>query len=485
VHFCNFLIFHLPIRPYRIKSSNYRNIEWLFLQQPLNNQLLSAFLYLAQSANPAGSISKNCLMKRILAPATTTDPKQLAQQTVFSILFTISFAHFINDMLQSVIPAIYPIIKENFHLTFSQIGLITFTYQITASLLQPFMGSYTDRKPRPYSLAAGMGFTLIGLLTASMAASFFNLLIAVGLIGIGSSIFHPESSRVAHLASGGKRGLAQSIFQLGGNAGSAVGPLLAAVIVVPYGQSHVIWFCLVAVLGIAVLLTISKWYSERIKLNASNKFAVKEEAPHHLSKKRVLFSLAILMVLIFSKYFYLASITSYYTFFLISKFHVSVQQSQIYLFAFLGAVAAGTLFGGPLGDRFGRKYIIWISILGVAPFTLLLPYASLPLTVTLSVIIGLILSSAFSAILVYATELVPGKVGLIAGLFFGLAFGMGGLGSAVLGKIADMTNIAYVFKICAFLPLIGIFTGLLPNIEGKKAVVKPHPNPSPRKRGLN
>jgi FSR family fosmidomycin resistance protein-like MFS transporter len=397
----------------------------------------------------------------------TINAKQVAQQTVFGILFTISLSHCINDMLQSIIPSIYPVLKDKFHLTFTQIGMITFTYQMTASILQPFVGVYTDKNPRPYSLAIGMGFTLIGLLAASVAPGLPSILIAVSLIGIGSSIFHPESSRVAHMASGGKKGLAQSIFQLGGNAGSAIGPLLAALIVVPYGQFNVIWFCLVAVLGIIILLVVSKWYREQLHLRATKK-VVTEEVHHHLSKKRVLFSLGILLVLVFSKYFYLASITSYYTFFLIDKFHVSVQQSQIYLFVFLGAVAAGTLLGGALGDRFGRKYIIWISILGVAPFTLMLPYASLFWTGALSVIIGLILSSAFSAILVYATELVPGKVGLIAGLFFGLAFGMGGLGSAILGKIADMTSIAYVFKICAFLPLIGILTGFLPDIEGKK-----------------
>lgn len=399
----------------------------------------------------------------------TTEPKKLVQQTVYSILFTISLAHFINDMLQSVIPSIYPLIKQRFSLNFTQIGLITFTYQITASILQPFVGLYTDKKPKPYSLGVGMGFTLSGLLLASFAGSFYIMLIAVSLIGIGSSIFHPESSRVAHLASGGKKGLAQSIFQLGGNAGSAVGPLLAALIVIPYGQSNVIWFCVIALAGILVLLRIAKWYAEHLSLKAKNK-STNEVSHLNLSKRRVIFSLGILLVLIFSKYFYLASITSYYTFFLINKFHLSIQQSQIYLFMFLGSVAAGTLFGGPLGDRFGRKYIIWISILGVAPFTMLLPYVSLFWTGVLSVFIGLILSSAFSAILVYATDLVPGKVGLIAGLFFGLAFGMGGLGSAILGKVADMTSINYVFKICAYLPLIGIFTGLLPNIEGKKAV---------------
>lgn len=403
---------------------------------------------------------------------TISHSKQLAQQTVFSILFTISFTHFINDLLQAVVPAVYPVIKDKFHLTFTEIGLITLTYQLTASILQPFVGFYTDRRPRPYSLAVSMIFTLLGLAAVAMASSFINILLAVSLIGIGSSIFHPEASRVAHMASGGKRGLAQSIFQLGGNAGSAIGPLLAAIIVVPYGQFNIIWFCLAAVVGIVVLSGIAKWYQEHLNLKALNKSVVKEEIHHSLSKKKVIFSLGILLVLIFSKYFYMASMTSYYTFYLIDKFHLSVQESQVYLFAFMGAVAAGTLFGGPLGDRFGRKYIIWISILGVAPFTLLLPYVSLFWTGILSVIIGLIISSAFSAILVYATELVPGKVGLIAGLFFGLAFGMGGLGSAILGKLADTTSIEYVFKVCAFLPLIGVLTSLLPNIEGNKKSAK-------------
>lgn len=396
------------------------------------------------------------------------DAKALAQQTIFSILFTVSLTHLINDMLQAVVPAVYPILKDEFHLTFAQVGLITLTYQLTASLLQPFVGLYTDRNPRPYSLVIGMGFTLIGLVAVSFASSFIYVLLAVSLIGIGSSIFHPESSRVAHLASGGKKGLAQSIFQLGGNAGSALGPLLAAIIVVPYGQFNIIWFSLIAIVGMMVLSVVSKWYKVHLVNRAAKKANFSDEVVSKFSKKKVIFSLFILLVLVFSKYFYMASMTSYYTFYLMDKFHLSIQQSQVYLFAFLAAVAAGTLFGGPLGDRFGRKYIIWISILGVAPFTLLLPYVGLFWTGVLSVIIGLILSSAFSAILVYATELVPGKVGMIAGLFFGLAFGMGGLGSALLGKLADQTSIEYVYKVCAFLPLIGIITGFLPNIERKK-----------------
>lgn len=391
----------------------------------------------------------------------------IIKRTTYSILFLISFSHLINDLLQAVIPSVYPLLKENFNLTFSQIGMITLTYQMVASILQPFVGMYTDKKSKPFSLIVGMSFTIVGLFFVSIASNFPHLLLSVSLIGIGSSIFHPESSRVAHLASGGKKGLAQSIFQLGGNAGSAIGPLLAAFIIIPNGQSHIVWFCLIGILGIIALYRIGIWYSEHLSLKILGKIAP-EVTLHHLSKRRIAVSLTILLVLIFSKYFYLASMTSYYTFFLIEKFHVSIQQSQFYLFMFLGAVAAGTLFGGPLGDKFGRKYIIWISILGVAPFTMLLPHVSLFWVGILSVIIGLILSSAFSAILVYATELLPGKVGLVAGLFFGFAFGMGGLGSAVLGKLADVTSIQYVFNVCAFLPLIGIITGFLPNIESEK-----------------
>lgn len=399
---------------------------------------------------------------------TITTNKQMVQKTIFPILFTISFTHLLNDMLQAVIPSVYPLLKNEFHLTFTQIGLITFTYQLTASILQPFVGFYTDKKPKPFSLAIGMGFTLLGLIFLSMALSYATILLAVSLVGIGSSIFHPESSRVSHLASGGKRGLAQSIFQLGGNAGSAIGPLLAAIIVIPYGQSNIIWFGLVAIAGILILSKIGFWYRKQLNLRAVGKQSHAEEVKPMLSKNRVVFSLIILLLLIFSKYFYMASMTSYYTFYLIDKFHLSVQQSQVYLFIFLAAVAAGTLAGGPLGDRFGRKYIIWISILGVAPFTLALPYLNLFWTAAFSIMIGLIIASAFSAILVYAQELVPGKVGMISGLFFGLAFGMGGLGSAVLGKLVDQTSINYVFHLCAFLPLIGIITGFLPNIESRK-----------------
>jgi FSR family fosmidomycin resistance protein-like MFS transporter len=406
------------------------------------------------------------MMNNITKGTATEQTKAIAEKTVYSILFTISLSHLLNDMLQSVIPAMYPLMKTNFNLSFSDIGLVTLTYQLTASLLQPFVGLYTDRKPKPYSLAIGMSFTLVGLVCVAWAPGFYWILLSVGLIGIGSSIFHPESSRVAHLASGGKRGLAQSIFQLGGNAGSALGPLLAALIVVPYGQSSVMWFSLAALLAIIILINIGKWYKGFTSRKVKSASQAKEHHPT-LSKNRITASLIILLLLIFSKYFYLAGMTSYFTFYLIDKFHVSVQSSQLYLFIFLASVAAGTLLGGPLGDKFGRKYIIWISILGVAPFTLMLPYANLFWTTILSVLIGVIISSAFSAILVYAQELMPGKVGMIAGLFFGFAFGMGGLGSALLGKLADMTSIAYVFKVCAYLPLIGILTGFLPNLETK------------------
>jgi len=396
-------------------------------------------------------------------------PKQTVQKTVFGILFAISFGHLLNDLLQSIIPSIYPLLKQNFHLNYTQIGLITFTFQITASLLQPFVGSYTDRRPRPYSLPVGMCLTLTGVILLSWAASFTALLCAAAVMGIGSSIFHPESSRLARLASGGKKGVAQSIFQLGGSAGSAIGPLLVALIVVPYGQHYILWFTLAAFTGIILLLMVGQWYKAHLNMMAK-KPALKEEVHAHLPKAKVIVSLSILLMLIFSKFFYLASMTNYFTFFLINKFHLSIQQSQLCLFAFLVSIAAGTIIGGYLGDKFGRKYVIWFSILGVAPFTLMLPYADLFWTITLSVIIGIILSSAFSAIVVYGQELVPGKVGTVSGLFFGLAFGMGGLGSALLGRLADHTSITFVFEVCAFLPLIGIITGFLPDIEGRKRV---------------
>ncbi|WP_316798196.1 MFS transporter [Pedobacter frigidisoli] len=395
-----------------------------------------------------------------------TSTQALIEKTVFPILFALSFSHLLNDTIQSLIPAIYPIIKTSYHLTFSQIGLITLTFQMAASLLQPFVGLYTDKKPQPYSLAIGMGFTLTGLITLSQSQNFYTILMSVALIGIGSSVFHPEASRMAHAASGGKRGLAQSVFQLGGNAGSSLGPLLAAWIIVPYGQFSVVWFSFIALLAIVILTFVGNWYKDFI-LARAKKVKV-QTVVNQFSRSKVIFSVGILLLLIFSKYFYMASLTSYFTFYLINKFHVSVQTSQVYLFVFLFSVAAGTLLGGPIGDKIGRKYVIWASILGTAPFALLLPHASLFWIGVLIVPIGMILASAFSAILVYAQELIPGKVGLVAGLFFGFAFGMGGIGSALLGKLADAKGINYVFSICAFLPLIGLLTGFLPNIETKK-----------------
>ncbi|WP_175634583.1 MFS transporter [Pedobacter ghigonis] len=395
-----------------------------------------------------------------------TSTTAIIEKTVFPILFALSFSHLLNDTIQSLIPAIYPIIKTSYHLSFSQIGLITLTFQLAASLLQPFVGLYTDKKPQPYSLATGMGFTLIGLASLSQSTHFYTILLSVCFIGIGSSIFHPEASRMAHAASGGKRGLAQSVFQLGGNAGSSLGPLLAAWIIVPYGQFSVIWFSVIALLAIIILTYVGNWY-KGFMLSRSKKVNI-QTVVNQFSRTKVIFSVCILLLLIFSKYFYMASLTNYFTFYLIDKFHVSVQTSQIYLFVFLFSVAAGTLLGGPIGDKIGRKYVIWASILGTAPFALLLPHASLFWVGVLIVPIGMILASAFSAILVYAQELIPGKVGLVAGLFFGFAFGMGGIGSALLGKLADSTSIEYVFNVCAFLPLIGLLTGFLPNIETKK-----------------
>lgn len=404
-------------------------------------------------------------MEKTLQETAKAQAQQAAQNTVFSILVALSFSHLINDTIQSLIPAIYPIVKDSLRLSFSQIGLITLTYQLTASLLQPLVGYYTDKNPKPYSLAIGMGFTLLGLISLSQAHHFYLVLISVGLVGVGSSIFHPEASRLAYMASGGKHGMAQSLFQLGGNAGSSLGPLLAAMIIVPKGQSSISWFSLAALLAIVVMINIGSWYKNNTHRIRSKSKGADISAHVQLPKGKVTFALGILLVLIFSKYFYMASMTSYYTFYLMDKFHVSVQSAQVYLFIFLFAIAAGTFIGGPVGDRIGRKYVIWISILGVAPFSLLLPHANLLWTSVLSVFIGVILSSAFSAILVYAQELVPGKVGMIAGLFFGLAFGMGGIGSALLGKLADRTSIAYVFDVCAYLPLIGLLTGLLPNVE--------------------
>jgi len=369
----------------------------------------------------------------------------------------------LNDMIQSLILAIYPILKGDFHLSFAQVGLITLTYQLTASLLQPLVGMLTDRRPMPYSLPVGMGFTLAGLLLLAAAPTFAVLLLAAALVGTGSAIFHPESSRVARLASGGRHGLAQSLFQVGGNTGSSLGPLLAAWIIVPHGRGSVAWFSLAALLAIVVLLQVGRWYRQHHV--SRSKSTSRHLTLVSLSRSQIVGALTILGLLIFSKYFYLASLSSYYTFYLIHKFGVSVQSAQVHLFVFLFAVAAGSLIGGPVGDRIGRKWVIWVSILGVAPFTLLLPHANLMWTGVLTVVIGLILASAFSAILVYAQELIPGRVGMISGLFFGFAFGMGGIGAAVLGGLADTHGIEYVYRLCAYLPLMGLITVFLPNLE--------------------
>jgi FSR family fosmidomycin resistance protein-like MFS transporter len=398
------------------------------------------------------------------SPAGAAPEGAKVQRTVYSVLGAISFSHLLNDMIQSLILAIYPMFKDDFSLSFGQIGLITLTYQITASLLQPLVGSYTDKHPKPYSLPVGMGFTLAGLLLMSVAPNFGVLLVAAALVGCGSSVFHPESSRVARMASGGRHGLAQSLFQVGGNAGSSLGPLLAALIVIPHGQRSIAWFSAAALVAIVVLTQIGRWY----KRHPSVRKARGQLAHAVLPRNRVIMAMSVLVLLVFSKYFYLASINSYFTFYLIDKFHLSVQAAQIHLFVFLAAVAAGTVIGGPIGDRIGRKYVIWVSILGVAPFTLLLPYANLFWTGVLTVVIGVVLASAFSAILVYAQELIPGKVGMVAGLFFGFAFGLGGVGAAVLGQLADATSIGFVYKVCSFLPLIGVLTVLLPNVEGKR-----------------
>ena len=393
----------------------------------------------------------------VLSPRAATPESRPA----FGVLAAISSSHLINDMMQSLILAMYPILKGEFSLSFSQVGLITLTYQLTASLLQPLVGLFTDRRPQPYSLPFGMTSTLIGLLLLAFAPSFGVVLLAAAFVGIGSSIFHPESSRIARLASGGQHGFAQSVFQVGGNTGTAVGPLLAALVIVPFGQRSVAWFGVAALLGIGLLLQVSRWYAtHHIASNTSRKPAAAAAAPY--PRKVVLGAIAVLLLLIFSKYFYLAGISSFYTFYLMERFGLTVQNAQLHLFFFLLASAVGTVVGGPVGDRIGRKPVIWVSILGVAPFALLLPHANLFLTTTLTIVIGLVLSSAFSAILVYAQELMPGKVGMVSGLFFGFAFGMGGLGAAVLGALADHTSIAFVYQAIAYLPLLGVIAILLP-----------------------
>jgi len=404
-------------------------------------------------------------MTAIIQPPTAqTTP--MPARTGFRVLGAISLTHFINDMLQSLLLAIYPILKGGFALSFAQIGLVTFAYQVTASLLQPLVGAYTDKHPKPYSLVFGMASTMTGILLLAFAQNYAMLLVAALFMGTGSSIFHPESSRVARLASGGQHGLAQSIFQVGGNLGSAIGPLVAAIFVVPHGQSAVGWFAFAALMGMVILFQIGNWYKAKQKALAAKP---KQLAPAStLPRRTVMIALTTLMFLVFSKYFYLTSLTSYYTFYLMDKFHLSVQHAQVYLFVFLGAVAAGTIFGGPIGDRIGRKQVIWVSILGIAPFTLLLPYVGLMWTGVLSVVIGFTLASAFPAIVVYAQELVPNKVGTVSGLFFGFAFGMGGIGAAVLGAFADHYGIQTVYQICAFIPLLGLLAILLPDMHDRK-----------------
>lgn len=391
------------------------------------------------------------------------------RRTVFAILLAISFSHFLNDMMQSVIPSIYPLIKEKYGFTFGQIGAITFAFQMTSSVLQPFVGWYADRHPQPYSLSVGMLFTLLGIVSLAFANSFVLILLSVSVIGWGSSVFHPSASRVAQMAAGNRNGLAQSIFQVGGNGGSAIGPLLAAILVLPFGQHAIAWFALAAMLASATLFRVGTWYKGELHRFTKKAQAVNSRVAQ-FSKRKINIALALLVVLVFSKAFYMSSMTSYFTFFLIDKFGVTVRVSQLCLFAFLTAVAIGTVVGGHLGDRYGRKYIIWGSILGAAPFTLLLPYLNFPLTILTAIVIGLVISSAFSAILVYATELKPGRVGMVAGLFFGLSFGLGGIGSAFFGWLADRTSIEFIFHVSTLLPFLGIVAGFLPNIEPKRKV---------------
>ena len=395
---------------------------------------------------------------------TETHPQQ-SHQTVIVVLLTLSFCHLLNDVTQSLVPAIYPLLKGSFHLTFFQIGLITLASQFTASVLQPFIGLYTDRYPKPFALAAGMVLSFSGIVLMALAGHFYYVLLAAGLIGAGAAIFHPEASRIAHMASGGNHGLAQSLFQVGGNMGTSLGPLFAALFIVPYGRPKLVWFGVFAFMGIIILTRVGFWFIQNIHRLPSN--AAAKSHYSRLPRAKIAMALTILIVLVFSKFFYMSSMISYFTFFLIKKFHLSIPHAQYFLFLFLFSTAMGTIIGGPLGDRYGRKKIIWISILGATPFSIFLPYANLFWIGVLVVFIGLIISSAFSAILVYAQELLPGNVGLISGLFFGLAFGMAGLGSVLLGALADKTSIEFVFKVCAFLPFLGLLTGFLPNIEKK------------------
>lgn len=389
----------------------------------------------------------------------------MQRKAAISILLLVSLGHLLNDMFQAVIPAIYPMIKETLGLSFLQIGAITLTNQITSSLLQPMVGYFSDKHPRPYGLVVGMCFTLTGLLLLSMANSFVLVLLSVAFVGVGSSVLHPESSKVARLASGGAKGMAQSIFQIGGNVGRAFGPIAVALIVIPYGQGSIRWFALLAIIAIWVLARIGRWYKKQIELNGRSKSKFDIENERRLPRRQIVIALLVLLVLMFSKDFYTANIQSYLTFYMIDKFDLSVSASQYVLFAFLVSTAVGLLIGGAIGDKYGRKYVIWVSILGSSPFALLLPYCNLTWTIILAILVGMIMSSAMSAILVYATELLPGNVGMISGAFFGLSFGLGGIGSAIFGWLADISSIQYVFQLTAFLPLLGIVTYFLPNIR--------------------
>jgi FSR family fosmidomycin resistance protein-like MFS transporter len=394
--------------------------------------------------------------------AVAVDPHSAA----LGILFALSLSHLLNDTIQALLPALYPLLKDSFHLSFAQIGMITFCFQMIGSVFQPIIGIYTDRYPKPYSLVAGMGITLCGLVLLAFASRYEIILVAAGMVGLGSAIFHPESSRMARLASGGRHGFAQSLFQVGGNLGTSLGPLLAAWIIVPRGQRYILVFTALALAGMFVLGRVGTWYARRLAVLQTHRKSAANLSTQ-LSKRTIVVSLTVLLLLMFSKFIYLASITNYYTFYLIQKFGVSVQASQYYFFIFLFGVAVGTMVGGPIGDRIGRKLVIWISILGMAPFTMLLPHVNLFWTAVLSAIIGFVMASAFPAIVVYATELLPGKVGMVAGLFFGLAFGTAGIASALLGKLADATSITYVIFLCGFLPFIGLVTAFLPNLHHK------------------
>ena len=394
----------------------------------------------------------------------------MTEGTVYSILVICGISHFLNDMIQSIIPSIYPILKDKFDFSFAQIGLITLVFQMTSSILQPFTGLYADKHPRPYALSIGMCFTLTGLLVLAFAEYYWAILIAVSVVGFGSSVFHPTASRVTQLASGGKKSLAQSIFQVGGNGGSALGPLLAALIVLPYGQHSISWFAIAALLAALIMVRLGAWYKAKLQYVVNHPLKT-AELNNNISKRAKYGALAILILLVFSKYFYTSCITSYFTFFLIDKFGVSVKASQLFLFVFLAAFAIGTVAGGMLGDKFGRKYVIWFSILGAAPFALAMPYVNLTWTIICCFLSGLIIASAFSSIVVYATDLMPDKVGMIAGIFFGLMFGLGGLGSAFFGWLADKTSIEYIFQVSSLLPLLGIIAGFLPNTQKTKNIV--------------